>query len=153
LAVVLDADETMVIPGITLVVEGIESPDLLEDRLLHRMRERIHASRYHDAAAAECSPEVVVQGAQLRALGDFTLFLCISLTHFNLRRVTGGPSHADPRRDRSRGDSAAGFRFETPGGFVERVAQVVERERLQHRADGIRLVSESGRARREGALA
>jgi len=27
------------------------------------MRERIHASRYHDAAAAECSPEVVVQGA------------------------------------------------------------------------------------------
>src|SRR5271157_1551140 len=37
----------------------------------------------------------------------------------------------DPRRDRSRGDSAAGFRFETPGGFVERVAQVVERERLR----------------------
>src|SRR5208337_692250 len=59
----------------------------------------------------------------------------------------------DPRRDRGRGDSAAGFRFETPGGFVERVAQVVERERLQHRADGIRLVSESGRAGREQALA
>src|SRR5208337_3612404 len=57
--------------------KSVESPDLLEDRLLHRMRERIHASRYHDAAAAECSPEVVVQGAYLRALGDFTLFLCI----------------------------------------------------------------------------
>src|SRR5208337_5330833 len=77
--------------------KSVESPDLLEDRLLHRMRERIHASRYHDAAAAECSPVVVVQGAYLRALGDFTLFLCISLTHFNLRRVTGGPSHAGAR--------------------------------------------------------
>ena len=37
LAVVLDADETMVIPGVTLVVEGIESLDLLEDGSLHRM--------------------------------------------------------------------------------------------------------------------
>ena len=30
LPIMLDADETMVIPGVTLVVEGIESLDLLE---------------------------------------------------------------------------------------------------------------------------
>ena len=56
---------------------------------------------------------------------------------------------ADPRRDRGRGDSAAGFRFEALGGLVERVAEVVERERLQHQADGIGLVAQRGRARRE----
>jgi hypothetical protein len=37
---------------------------------------------------------------------------------------------ADPRRDRGRGDPTAGFRFKAPGCFVERVAEVVERERL-----------------------
>ena len=37
---------------------------------------------------------------------------------------------ADPGRDRGRGDRAAGFRFEAPGRFVERVAEIVERERL-----------------------
>ena len=60
---------------------------------------------------------------------------------------------ADPGRDRGRGDRAAGFRFEAPGGLIERVAEVVERERLQHQADGIGLVAQRGRARREGALA
>ena len=37
LPVMLDADEIMLIPGVTLVVEGIESLDLLEDGSLHRM--------------------------------------------------------------------------------------------------------------------
>ena len=60
---------------------------------------------------------------------------------------------ADPGRDRGRGDRAAGFRFEAPGGLVERVAEVVERERLQHQADGVGLVAQRGRAGREGALA
>ena len=60
---------------------------------------------------------------------------------------------ADPCRDRGRGDSAAGFRFEALGGLVERVAEVVERERLQHQADRVGLVAQRGRARREGALA
>ena len=33
----------------------------------------------------------------LRAPGNFIFFLCISLTHCNLRRVTGGQSHAGER--------------------------------------------------------
>ena len=37
---------------------------------------------------------------------------------------------ADPGRDRGRGDSTTGFRLEALGGFVERVAEVVERQRL-----------------------
>ena len=56
---------------------------------------------------------------------------------------------ADPGRDRGRGDSAAGFRLEALGGLVERVAEVVERERLEHQADGVGLVAQRGRARRE----
>ena len=60
---------------------------------------------------------------------------------------------ADPGRDRGRGDRAAGFRFEALGGLVERVAEVVERERLQHQADRIGLVAQRGRAGRESALA
>ena len=60
---------------------------------------------------------------------------------------------ADPGRDRGRGDSAAGFLFEALGGLAERVAEVVERECLEHQADGIGLVAQRGRARRELALA
>ena len=60
---------------------------------------------------------------------------------------------ADPGRNCGRGDRAAGFRFEAPGCLVERIAEVVERERLQHQADGIGLVAQRGRAGREGALA
>ena len=92
LPIMLDADETMVIPGVTLVVEGIEIPDLLKDRSLCRVRKRIHAGRHHDAAAAECCPEGIVQGAYLRTLGTVILFLFICFTHVNLRRVTGAPT-------------------------------------------------------------
>ena len=60
---------------------------------------------------------------------------------------------ADPGRNRGRGDRAAGFRIEALGGLVERVAEVVERERLQHQADGVGLVAQRGRAGRESALA
>ena len=60
---------------------------------------------------------------------------------------------ADPGRDRGRGDGAAGFRLEAPGGLVERIAEVVERERLQHQADGVGLVAQRGRPGREGAFA
>ncbi len=60
---------------------------------------------------------------------------------------------ADPGRDRGRGDSTTGFRSETLGGLVERVADVVERQRLEHQADRIGLVAQRGRAGREGAFA
>ena len=60
---------------------------------------------------------------------------------------------ADPGRDRGRGDRAAGFRFEALGGLVERIAEVVERQRLEHEADRVCLVAQRSRARREGALA
>ena len=60
---------------------------------------------------------------------------------------------ADPRRDRGRGDSATGFRFEAPGGLVERIAEVIECERLEHQANGIGLVAECCWPGGEGALA
>ena len=59
----------------------------------------------------------------------------------------------DPGCDRGRGDSSAGFRLQALGGLVERVAQVIERERLQHQADGIGLVAKRGGAGCEQALA
>ena len=60
---------------------------------------------------------------------------------------------ADPGCDRGRGDRAAGFRLQALGSFAERVAQVIERERLQHHADRVGLVAKRGRAGREQALA
>ena len=60
---------------------------------------------------------------------------------------------AKPHRDRGRGNCAAGFCFEALRGLAERVAEIVERERLQHQADGVGLVAKRRRARREGALA
>ena len=60
---------------------------------------------------------------------------------------------ADPGRNCGRGDGAAGFRFEAPGCLVEGIAEVVERERLKHQADRIRLVAQRCRAGREIALA
>ena len=60
---------------------------------------------------------------------------------------------ADPGCDRGRRDGAAGFGLQALGGLIERVAKVIERERLQHQADGIGLVAKRGRARREQALA
>jgi len=60
---------------------------------------------------------------------------------------------ADPGCDGGRGDGAAGFRLQALRGFAERVAQVVERERLQHEADGVGFVAQRGGAGREQALA
>ena len=60
---------------------------------------------------------------------------------------------ADPGRDRGGGDSTTGFRLEALGGVVERIAEVVERQRLHHQADGVGLVAQRGRAGREGAFA
>ena len=60
---------------------------------------------------------------------------------------------ADPGRDRGGGDSTTGFRLEALGGLVERIAEVVERERLQHQADGVGFVAQRGRAGRERAFA
>ena len=60
---------------------------------------------------------------------------------------------ADPGCDRGRGDGAAGFRLQALGSLAERVAQVIERERLQHQADRVGLVAQSSGARREQALA
>src|SRR5208337_5216915 len=62
-----------------LVIERIESLDLLKDRSLCRVRKRIHAGRHHDAATPESFPEDIVQCASLRALCIFIFF--ISLTH------------------------------------------------------------------------
>ena len=56
---------------------------------------------------------------------------------------------ADPRCDRGWGDGAAGFGLQALGGFVERVAQIIERERLQHEADRVGLIAKRGRAGRE----
>src|SRR5208337_3785930 len=92
LSLVLDADEIMLTPGVVLVIECIEISDLPEDHPLHRIRERIHAGRHHDAAAAEGCPEGIVQGTSPHSLGIFIFFLLISLTHVNLRRVTGAPT-------------------------------------------------------------
>ena len=60
---------------------------------------------------------------------------------------------ADPGRNCGRGDRTAGFRLEALGGLIERIAEIVERERLQHQADGVGLVAQRGRAGREGAFA
>ena len=59
----------------------------------------------------------------------------------------------DPGCDRGWGDGAAGFRLQALGGFAERVAQVIERERLQHQADGVGFVAQRSGAGREQALA
>ena len=55
--------------------------------------------------------------------------------------------------NRGRGDSTTGFRLEALDRLVERIAEVVERERLQHQTDGVGLVAQRCGARREGALA
>ena len=60
---------------------------------------------------------------------------------------------ADPGCDRGGGDGASGFRLEARGGLIERIAEVVEREGLQHQADGIGFVAKRGWAGREQALA
>ena len=74
---------------------------------------------------------------------------------FGAKAAEGGLRfvRADPACDRGGGDSAAGFRLQALCGLAERVAQVVERERLEHQADGVGLVAKRGRAGREQALA
>ena len=74
LAVMLNADEIMLTPRIVLIIESIESLDLLEDRIVAPYSERSHAGRHHDAATPESFPEGIVQCASLRALGIFILF-------------------------------------------------------------------------------
>src|SRR5208337_1384212 len=92
LPVMLDADEIMLTPRVDLIIESIEGPDLLDDRISHRGPKRRDAGRHHYATAAEAGSQGIVQGANLRAPGASVFFLCICLTHFNLRRVTGAPT-------------------------------------------------------------
>jgi len=74
---------------------------------------------------------------------------------FGAKAAKGGVLfvRADPGCDRGRGDRAAGFRLQTLGSFAERVAQVIEREGLEHHADGVGFVAQSSGARREQPLA
>ena len=62
----LDTDEVMLAPWVVVVVERIESLDLLDDRISHRVFKCGYSGRHHDAAAPEGLPEGIVQGAYLR---------------------------------------------------------------------------------------
>src|SRR6516165_4044197 len=88
LTIVLDADEVMFAPWVVVVVERIESLDLLDDRISHRVFKCGYPGRHHDAAAPKARPEGIVQGAYLCALGASVFVFSTTLTHRNLRRVT-----------------------------------------------------------------
>jgi hypothetical protein len=81
LTIVLDADEVMLSPWVVVVVERIESLDLLDDRISHRSLERRHASRHHHAAAPEALSEGIVQSPYLRPFGAAVFVFSTTLTH------------------------------------------------------------------------
>ena len=126
--------------------------------LLKKGRERFKALMLRIAAQKRELRSVIGEGVDLAVIeldrAD-RLRRRIDRLCFGAKAAEGGLLfvRADPGRDRGRGDSAAGFRLQTLGGFAERVAQIVERERLEHQADGVGLVAQRGRAGREQALA
>jgi hypothetical protein len=91
LTVVLKADEVMLSPWIVAVVERIESLDLLDDRISHRVFKFGYSGRHHDAAAPKGLSERIVQGAYLRSSRIPIFAFSIIVTHCYLRRVTGEP--------------------------------------------------------------
>ncbi|MGA8771054.1 MAG: hypothetical protein WB610_11865, partial [Rhodomicrobium sp.] len=79
LAVELHTDEIMLAPWVVVVIERIEGPNLLHDRVALCDLKRRHPGRHHHAASPETLPEGIVQGAYLRALGIFVFFLYFCL--------------------------------------------------------------------------
>ena len=144
--------------GLRIVVAAKQLVRARGRNILKKRRERFKALMLRIAAQKRELRAMIGEGVDLavieldRADG---LRRRIDRLRFGAKAAEGGLLfvRADPGCDRGRGDGAAGFRLQALGGFAERVAQVVERERLQHQADGIGLVAQRSRARREQALA
>ena len=81
LTIVLDADEVMLSPWVVVVVERIESLDLLDDRISHRVFKCGYSGRHHDAAAPKGLPEGIVQSPYLRPFGASVFVFSTTLTH------------------------------------------------------------------------
>jgi transposase-like protein len=81
LTIVLDADKVMLSPWVVVVVERIESLDLLDDRISHRSLKRCHPGRHHDAAAPEALSEGIVQSPYLHPFGASVFVFSTTLTH------------------------------------------------------------------------
>src|SRR5271166_6594723 len=77
---VLDADEVMLSPRVVVVVERIESLDLLDDRISHRVFKCGYSGRHHDAAAPKGRPEGIVQSPYPRPFGASVFVFSTTLT-------------------------------------------------------------------------
>ena len=101
LSVMLDADEIMLTPGVVLVVEGIESLDLPEDRPLH-----LSASAFTPAVIMTRPPRKVVRKASFKA----RIFARLaSLSSFSFSVLRTSTSVALPARQPCAGERDRGF--------------------------------------------